>query len=267
MDPLTVTGAGLAVLGSKEVITKILGPSADYVGGEIKNFVQKCNVNLDVIFLKAKNKLGSKIEEKGSVNSKVLRDILEDGRFCEEELNSDYYAGILASSRVENGRDDRGVFYLSIIKQLSVYQLRLHYIFYHLLKRAGISDLNLGLENVRQNSRCFISFTAFIKLMDLQETENFELILQHSIIGLINKGLIGDFYQYGNLEFMRNYIPEDLPEGGLLLEPTVLGAELLLWADGKGNIPGSNFLLQSTSISDSVINFNQESLKFDYIKK
>jgi len=45
-DPLTVAGAGLAVLGSKDVLTKILGPSADYIGGELASLIEKCNINL-----------------------------------------------------------------------------------------------------------------------------------------------------------------------------------------------------------------------------
>lgn len=56
MDPLTITGAGLAVLGSKDLLVKLLGPSADYLGGEIAGFVQKCNVNLDSVFVRATKK-------------------------------------------------------------------------------------------------------------------------------------------------------------------------------------------------------------------
>lgn len=50
MDPVTVSGAGLAVWGSKDLMTKLLGPTADYIGGEAKNLVAKCNINLDGIF-------------------------------------------------------------------------------------------------------------------------------------------------------------------------------------------------------------------------
>jgi hypothetical protein len=50
MDPVTVAGTGLAILGSKELLGRLLGPSADYLGGEVSTFVQKCNINLDSVF-------------------------------------------------------------------------------------------------------------------------------------------------------------------------------------------------------------------------
>jgi hypothetical protein len=86
IDPETAKvaiGGGLAVLGSKDLLLKILGPSADYVGGEVKNFVEKCNINLDGIFSRAARKLGDRIDEPGSVSPRVLKDIMDEGRFCD----------------------------------------------------------------------------------------------------------------------------------------------------------------------------------------
>ena len=56
MEPTTAIGTGLAIIGSKDLLTKLLGPTADYVGGEVKNFVDKCNINLDSIFNKTYKK-------------------------------------------------------------------------------------------------------------------------------------------------------------------------------------------------------------------
>lgn len=106
MDPITTVGTGLAVIGSKDVLVKILGPTADYVGGEVKNFVQKCNVNLDNIFVRAQKKLGSRIDEPGAVSPRVLKHVLDEGRFCEDSIVADYYGGVLASSKSEVNRDD-----------------------------------------------------------------------------------------------------------------------------------------------------------------
>ena len=77
MDPLTIIGTtGLAVLGTKDLLIKLLGPTADYVGGEVAGFVEKCNVNLDSVFSRATKKLGARIDEEGSVSPRVLRQIL-----------------------------------------------------------------------------------------------------------------------------------------------------------------------------------------------
>jgi hypothetical protein len=75
-DPVTTVGAGLVVLGSKDLLGKLLGPAADYIGGEIKGFVEKCNINIDNIFSKATNKLGPKLNDPGVVNPRVLKHVL-----------------------------------------------------------------------------------------------------------------------------------------------------------------------------------------------
>ncbi len=83
-------GTGLAVLGSKEILDKLLGPSADYIGNETKNLIAKCNINLDNIFTIAKKKTGSQLEDGSSVNPRVLKHIIDEGRFCEDELTAEY---------------------------------------------------------------------------------------------------------------------------------------------------------------------------------
>src|SRR5262245_38631145 len=135
IEPTTAIGTGLAVLASKEVLTRLLGPTADYVGGEIKGFVQKCNVNLGNIFLNATLKAGKSLDEKRTVNPRVLKHVIDEGRFCEDKLTAEYYGGILASARSEDGRDDRGVTLLATVKDLSVYQLRFHFVFYSIVSR------------------------------------------------------------------------------------------------------------------------------------
>jgi hypothetical protein len=64
-----------------------------------------------------------------------LKEILENGAWCEEELQVEYFGGVLASSRTGISRDDRGAYFTSLISRLSTYQLRSHYIFYHLFKK------------------------------------------------------------------------------------------------------------------------------------
>jgi len=109
IDPTTLIGAGLTAFASKEILTKLLGQTADYIGGEIKNLVEKCNVNIGDIFIKAYRKLGTRVEEPGTVNPRVLKSVFDEGRFCEDDLVKEYFAGVLASSRTSDGKDDRGV--------------------------------------------------------------------------------------------------------------------------------------------------------------
>lgn len=60
MEPSTAIGAGLAILGTKEIIQKILGPTADYIGQELRNYTEKGARNLKSIFTKAEEKLGGR---------------------------------------------------------------------------------------------------------------------------------------------------------------------------------------------------------------
>jgi hypothetical protein len=98
--------------------------------------------------------LGDKINAEGTVPSKVLKGILEEGAWCEEELQVEYFGGVLASSRSGISRDDRGATFNSIISRLSTYQLRTHYLFYHSTKKHFDGQLmNIGSSSDRTKMR------------------------------------------------------------------------------------------------------------------
>ena len=77
MDPNTAVGTGLAILGSKPLLERLLGPTADYLGGELQGLVQKCNINLDRIFQAATRKLGQRLDTKGEVSPRVLKHVAD----------------------------------------------------------------------------------------------------------------------------------------------------------------------------------------------
>lgn len=230
MEPLSTVGAGLAVIGSKDILVKMLGPTADYVGGEVKNFVQKCNVNLDNIFIRAQKKLGNRINDEGQVSPRVLKHVIDEGRFCEDSIVADYYGGVLASSKSEIDRDDRGVSILATIESLSVYQIRLHYIFYSLVysmykgkgKKLGMDRMQMGI---------YIPVSVYIEAMSFSQSENPGEILPHSVVGLARSGLVEQDYKMGTKEFLRQHCPT-ASEEGIILKPSIYGAEVFLWGQG-----------------------------------
>jgi len=73
MEPAAAIGAGLAILGAKEIIKKILGPTADYIGQELRNYTEKGAKNLKNIFTKAEKKLGPDIDQPGRVPPKCSK--------------------------------------------------------------------------------------------------------------------------------------------------------------------------------------------------
>ena len=157
MDP----GTQLIESAAGGLMGRVLGPTADYVGVGLQLWTEKRVNNVKRIFQKAEKRLGPDIDRPGSVPPRVLKGILDDGSFIEDELGAEYLGGVLASSRSETDRDDRGTTLVALVGRLSTYQLRLHYIFYVLCQRgvAGKNDLNLGQQDIRKTqARCFLSF-------------------------------------------------------------------------------------------------------------
>lgn len=102
---LTILGA---LLGGKDLIVKMLGPTAEYMGYEIKGFAEKRVSILKNIFKNASEKIGDKIEIEGTISPKVLKGIIYEGSYSSDFLSIDYFGGVLASSRTGIFRDDRG---------------------------------------------------------------------------------------------------------------------------------------------------------------
>ncbi len=251
VDPNALVGGGLAALASKDVLTKLLGPTAEYIGGEIEGLVEKCNINIGDIFLKAYHKLGGRVEQPGAVNPRVLKNVFEDGKFCEDELSKEYFAGVLASSRTKDGKDDRGVTNAKLVSNLSSYQIRTHYIFYTLLRRTFLPygsvispGTHRGVMIIYIPSKTY--YTAMEPLLLASEDSDNISVLAHSINGLRRNDLIEDKYTYGSPEHFaqqrirvnaQDFVVDEkvLCEHGISFQPTPSGMELYLWAHGLGD--------------------------------
>ena len=240
MDPLITVGTGLTVLGSKDLLLKILGPTADYIGGGLKGAVEKCNVNLNRVFERAKHKLGSRLDEEGAVNPRVLKHVFDDGRFADDDVVVEYYGGLLAGSKSGDGKGDQALPYLAMVQRMSVYQLRLHFLlYYEILHLHQGSRVNLGLGNEVPNLSLVIPHNMFFDALELKSRAEYEHIMPHSVVGLSHEGLVSN-YRYGNLEGQHKELP-GAPDNGILLAPSFLGAELFMWALGIEAPSGHQF--------------------------
>lgn len=237
LDTTKLIETGIAVWGSREMLSKLLGPTCDYIGGEFQGIAKKCNINLSNIFKKTARQLGQRLDEPGLVSPRVLKHIVDEGRFCEDDLTAEYYGGILASSKTRNKRDDRGVTLLAQLKTMSVYQLRLHYISYTLFQTLFHGcKANICVNLERESMKIFIPINVTSKAMAITAEENHSAIVTHAMFGLAQRELIEEFAS-GQPDTLKKHNPR-IDKPGLIFQPTVQGSELFLWANGIPNATG-----------------------------
>jgi hypothetical protein len=239
-------GTAIAALGPAAIVVKILGPTADYVGEGVREWTERAVENVQRVFEKAEKKLGpEELEREGGVAPRVLKGILEEGPFFDDDLGAEYLGGVLASGRTSTARDDRGAALVGLVARMSTYQLRSHYIFYSQAQQtlAG-SGLNLAARNISRSNALFMSWDGYRTALDMsqEEEEDFDAIVLHVLSGLHREGLIDDHFLYGPAEHLRaNEEARDFGTGGVIYRVTPLGIELFCAAHGMRGNPLVNF--------------------------
>ena len=140
-----------------------------------------------------------------------------------------------------------------LIKSISVYQLRLHYLIYYVLKKVGHKNTRIGTEEERSKNRIYIPYDVLLQALELSDGEDPEVILSHAASGLVRNQLVGPFYQYGPQSHLLRWFTKCPEQGGLILEPSMIGAELFLWAEGINKVDAAEILNESIVISNPVI--------------
>jgi len=246
MDP----GTGLTLLGSAiggaKVIEKLLGPTADYVGVGLLNWAEKRVHNTSRIFEKAASKLGDKMEDPGAVPPRVLKEILDEGSYCDDELTAEYFGGVLASSRTGVDRDDRAASYLKLTSELSAYQIRFHYAVYTSWRMlfAG-TDLRPTFGEDLDKMWLFLPESFLTPAMEFVPGEPAGDILMHCTSGLNRLGLLSESH-WGNPEHVNPLNKKrgwcEVSEWGMCVQPTQFGIDYWLWAVGLGTVNRTSFL-------------------------
>ncbi len=243
-------GTGLTVLGSAiggaKLAEKLLGPTADYVGVGLKNWAEKRVRNVGRIFEKAADKLGDKIEDPGSVPPRVLKEILDEGSYCDDELTAEYFGGVLASSRSGVTRDDRANSYLKVIAELSSYQVRFHFIAYSAWRNLfSGSGLRPTFGEDLEKMWLFLPYSTLSAAMDFTTSEPGTDILLHCMSGLQRHDLIQSTH-WGSKDHVNTVNKTrgwtEVAEAGICIGPTQYGIDLWLWAIGAGSISRNKFL-------------------------
>ena len=235
-EPTTVGLAALVAYVGKDAVSKMLGPTADYLGGQLKEFTEKRFENVGKIFSNAEKKLGNKLNRPGQVPPKVLKTIIDEGSYSDDNVTVEYLGGVLASSRTNISRDDRGSRLAKMIDNLSAYQIRSHYLIYSTISALfSNSDNSFDIQHNRLKMQLFMPVQGYFDAMAFTSHEwvNPQL-LNHIFHGLDTDGLIDNSWRFGNRATLTEFV-SSIPSDGIICSPTALGAELLLWAFGHGD--------------------------------
>jgi hypothetical protein len=236
-----------------KVFENLLGPTAKYLGEEIAEFAKKRIENVRNIFLNAQGKLADCINSPGAVPPRILAGILTDGSYREDKVAYEYFGRVLASSRTEVPKDDRGATFVSLISRLSSYQLRLHYVIYRVfLDLYGGSNAAITESGSQYRLMTFIPESTLLSAMHFSEREELpDTIFAHALFGLNREELIRVEWAFGSPETLhtigRQITGYTGAERGLIVSASPHGVELFLHAMGAGTLPINIFFHKSVS--------------------
>jgi hypothetical protein len=163
LEALAAVQAAKTFLGP--VAERVLGPTADLLGEGLRGWTENGRSNIARVFKRADERLTDKQRSSGSVPPKVLKAVIDEGAFCDDELAASYFGGVLASSKSEVGRDDRGAALAALVGRLSTYELRTHYLLYaHAQRRLVGQAINFGRDTERQaHARAYLPMQVWLK--------------------------------------------------------------------------------------------------------
>jgi hypothetical protein len=242
MDLTTPLTAGLIAYASKDMLAKLLGPTFDYLGEGLKFFVEKrCN-NVMSIFEKASKKLDDKINEDGIVSPRVLKHILGEGSFCEDNLTQEYFAGLLASSRTATDEnihgDDKSLPYLSLVEQMSAQNILFHYAIYYSFVTKIFRENNINFFSGNDVSKHIVCFQ-YATVVQMFGDSDFPVLMSDVCSHAYKEDIIQK-YSFGNFDdskiiprndLNKDIITPELESSVLRVCPTLFGLMLFLKAN------------------------------------
>lgn len=260
IQEILTSGGGIAViLSNKELLNKLLGPSADYLGDYnkrfLENILEKQPKNLANIIVKAYKKLGARAEEQGGVEPRIIKAIIEDGVFIEEDVVAEYYSGILASSRSEDGKNDSGLPYLKLLQSMSAFDMMLHSLLYKTVL-AEFKELGFQIDNPEDRNKMKI-FIPYNELY-IQIHKNFRNIdesiiydkIGDSMFRFSQHAIIKQIWYLANKETIARETKNKVNQTGLIFYPTAIGTSLAMWGYGNGHL--SNNLFFQCELNDDL---------------
>lgn len=118
-------------------------------------------------------------------NLRVTRDVLWNGAFANDEVCAEYFGGILASSRSDDGKDDSTIQFVDVIKSLSSKQLCLHYLIYNCLQKILVvtkPNLNVGLSGEIQSCSIWLAAIELQSKFGINTGTDFNILYRQGLV-------------------------------------------------------------------------------------
>jgi len=227
-------GTGLALLGSAKLAEKLFGPTAAYIGESIKSFTENRVRNVRSILSKAEEKADSRDQDvlKFPASPYIVKTIFDFGSYSEDTLVQEYLACLLISSRTTTNSDDRAAVFGNVLKNMTVLQVRSHYLLYNVIRKLySGSGLRLGHQVERERIQTYVSVDLFNKYVFLQDEErqNAENLFENILHGLWRNHLIEQSFANGSVQNLSQFGPPVPATSGVIFQPSSFGIELFLW--------------------------------------
>lgn len=265
MDPSTVGAASVAratdataaeaarVAGN--LLTRLLGPSADVVGLQWANAVKQRNL---ARLLRKTEKRAEKEADPGIANPRLASKVFEGAQYADDEVVAEYFSGVLSSSRDHEGKNDAGVAWSALISRLSSDQLKLHYLIYASLRDALI-DTNPERVNSLNGVDVLLSLDDLFNSGGFSTVQNGAHRFSDAVDGLMREGLIEaqSGYAYGPIDSVKTSSRSygafvDAPfERGVRVAISIHGIRLYLWGMGIGHGDANQYTNRSVIIEPS----------------
>lgn len=255
--------AGLVGAAANEAVSKIIGPTSELLGNAIKDFTLARVENVRKIANVAIKKAKNINDETLFVHPSIVKDIIDEGSLRDDEIIVEYLGGILAASRTGSSRDDRGLKYTAIIKSMSAYEIRLHFILYAAIRSIfegripGHGDVsleekaNMGISYGLRVVHFGQNELACALALDETERPHGYSIAVDALSGLSRLGLIADFTIESPESFKVKYSKWGLeqPHATIRVVPSITGFALMMQAFGHSNMSVLDFFEHSYEIS------------------
>jgi hypothetical protein len=146
----------------------------------------------------------------------------------------------------------RGAAFIALIGRLSTYEIRTHFIFYNVIRSLyqGL-DVNIAAPEGRAKLETLIPFENYAALMEFGKAENFQNILAHVMFGLTREALIDTTFLYGHVHEVKSRYSAATTDG-IIFAPSPLGADLFLWAHGRGDLNMNNLFDAHLALNSEV---------------